>query len=133
MIEATDVRPGNLVWYYDLYMNETVFEVEGILDGFIYNSSLPKSKLPLAGVHPLSLSTEYLHTLGFVRGDREYGEDENVFSYRYNHKDSVYVRDEGYSFRLLAEAPGTFVPYGQPVVHVHQLQNLFYCLTGKEL
>jgi hypothetical protein len=133
MIEATDVRSGNLVWYYDLYMNETVFEVEGILDGFIYNSSLPKSKLALVNVHPLTLDTGYLNSLGFVRGDKEHGEDENVFSYRYNRKDSIYVRDEGYSFQLLAEAPGQMVPYGQPLVYVHQLQNLFYCLTGKEL
>lgn len=133
MIEATDVRPGNLVWYYDLYMNETVFEVEGILDGFIYSSTLPKSKLPLANVHPLTLDTGYLRSLGFIRGERAHGEDENVFSYKYNRNDSVYVRDEGYSFQFLAAAPGQLVPYGQPVVHVHQLQNLFYCLTGKEL
>lgn len=133
MIEATDVRPGNLVWYYDLYMNETVFEVEGVLDGFIYCSTLPKSKLPLASVHPLSLDTGYLQSLGFVRGEREHGEDENVFSYKYNRNDSVYVRDEGYSFQFLAAAQGQLVPYGRPVVHVHQLQNLFYCLTGKDL
>jgi hypothetical protein len=136
MIEATDVRSGNLVWYYDMYMNETVFEVEGILDGFIYNSTLPKSKLPLASVHPLALDTAHLNSLGFVRGEKEHGEDENVFSYRYNRKDSIFIRDEGYSFQLLAEAagmPGKFVPYGQPLVHVHQLQNLFYCLTGQEL
>lgn len=133
MVEATDVRTGNMVWYYDLYMNEMVFEVEGLLDGFIYNSSLPKSKLPLASVHPITLDAGQLNNLGFVRGDREYGEDVNVFSYRYNRKDSIYVRDEGYVFQVLIETSGQQVPCGQPILYVHQLQNLFYCLTGKEL
>ncbi|MBW8683188.1 hypothetical protein [Chitinophaga rhizophila] len=133
MIEANDVRTGNLVWYYDLYMNETVFEVEGLLDGFIYNSSLPKSKLPLANVHPLTLDTHHLRSLAFVRGEKEHGEDEQVYSYRYNRKDNIYIRDEGYSFQPLAAAGGQMIPYGQPLVYVHQLQNLVYSLTGKEI
>ena len=133
MIADNDIRVGNLVWYYDLYMNETAFKVEGILEGFVYNSSLPKSKLPLSKVHPLKLETDHFNALGFVRGEKEYGEDTNVFSYRYTHKDSIYIRDEGYAFQLLTESPVGLVPYGLPVVHVHQLQNLFYCLTSEEL
>lgn len=133
MIADNDIRVGNLVWYFDLYMNETPFEVEGVLEGFVYHSALPKSRLPLSKVNPLKLDVEHLDALGFVRGDREYGEDINVYSLRYTHKDSIYIRDEGYSFQLLAESPTGLVPYGRAVVHVHQLQNLFYYLTGEEL
>jgi hypothetical protein len=132
MIEEMDIRIGNIVWYYDLYMNETVFTVEGILGGCIYNSLLPLSKLPVDKVQPLKLEEEHLEQFGFVRGEKEHGEDENVFSYRYNHKDSIYIRDEGYSFQLLAIAAAGLVPYGLPIVHVHQLQNLLYYLTGEE-
>lgn len=133
MIADTDIRVGNLVYYYDLYMNETTFKIEGILEGYVYNSCLPKSKLPLAKVNPIKLEVDQLNALGFVRGEKEYGEDINVYSYRYTHKDSVYIRDEGYSFQMLAESPAGLVPYGRPMVYVHQLQNLFYDLTGEEL
>lgn len=133
MIADTDIRVGNLVWYYDLYMNETPFEVEGILEGFIYNSTLPKSRLPLSKVHPLKLEMDHFNALGFVRGEKEYGEDTNVYSLRYTHKDSIYIRDEGYAFQLLTMSPSGLVPYGRPIVHVHQLQNLFYYLTAEEL
>lgn len=133
MIADIDIRVGNLVWYYDLYMNETAFKIEGILEGYVYNTCLPKSKLPLAKVNPLKLDADQLNALGFVRGEKEYGEDINVYSYKYTHKDSIYIRDEGYSFQLLTESPVGLVPYGRPLVHVHQLQNLFYDLTAEEL
>ncbi|SFW18116.1 hypothetical protein [Chitinophaga sancti] len=133
MIADTDIRVGNLVWYYDLYMNETAFKIEGILEGYVYNSCLPKSKLPLAKVNPVKLEADQLNALGFVRGEKEYGEDIHVYSYRYTHRDSIYIRDEGYAFQLLAASPAGLVPYGRPLVHVHQLQNLFYDLTAEEL
>lgn len=133
MIADTDIRVGNLIWYYDLYMNETSFKIEGILEGHVYNSCLPKSRLPLSKVNPLKLEAEQLHGWGFVRGEKEYGEDINVYSYRYTHKDSIYIRDEGYAFQLLTTSPAGLVPYGRPLVYVHQLQNCFYDLTAEEL
>lgn len=133
MIADTDIRVGNLVWYYDLYMNETAFKIEGVLEGYVYNSCLPKSKLPLGKVNPVKLEADQLDALGFVRGEKEYGEDINVYSYKYTHKDSIYIRDEGYSFQMLTVSPAGLVPYGRPLVHVHQLQNLFYDLTAEEL
>lgn len=133
MIEDTDVRIGNLVWYYNLYLIETPFQVEGVMDGFIYNSSLPKSKLPLDKVNPLILDEDYLQKFGFIRGDSDYGEDENVFSYKYNHKDSLYIRDDGDSFQFLVNCTAGLIPYGRPIAHVHQLQNLFYYLTREEV
>jgi hypothetical protein len=130
MIEEADIRIGNLVWYYNLYLIETSFRVEGILEGFVFNSTLPRSKLPLDKVNPIALDPDYLQGFGYVRGDKDYGEDENVYSYKYTHKDSLYIRDNGYSFQLMTNG---MVPCGRPIVHVHQLQNLHYHLTGEEL
>lgn len=112
MVEENDIRTGNLVWYYNLYMVETTFQVEGVLEGYIYSSSLPKSRLPLDKVHPVALETDHLRSFGFIQGESAYGEDENVFSYKYSHKDCLYIRDEGYSFQLLAGAPGALAPCG---------------------
>lgn len=133
MIEEADIRVGNLVWYYNLYLIETSFKVEGVMEGFIYCSSLPKNKLPTDKVNPVTLEADHLIGFGYVKGDKDYGEDENVFSYKYSHKDSLYLRDDGYSFQLLTNSPSGLVPYGRPIVHVHQLQNLHYYLTREEL
>jgi len=133
MIAATDVRIGNMVWYYDYNMIETEFRVEGILDGYIYNSGLPKSRLPLEKVHPVILETDHLLQFGFLPGEKEYGEDIHTYSYKYNHNSSIYIKDMSGCFQPLTDAPGGLVPYGRPIQHLHQLQNLFYDLTRDDI
>lgn len=133
MIEETDIRVGNLVWYYDYNMIETVFRVEGVLDGHIYNSGLPRSKLPLEKVHPLPLEAHHLEKFGFLPGEKAYGEDEHIYAYKYNRKDSVYLREVSGAFQPLACDNGKMTAYGRPLVHLHQLQNLFYDLTREDV
>lgn len=133
MIEETDVRIGNIVWYYDYNMVETTFRIEGILAGYIYNSTLPKSKLPLEKVHPVILEAEHLLEFGFLQGEKEYGEDIHTYSYRYNHSNSIYIRHTATGFQPLAQSAAWMVPYGRPLAHLHQLQNLFYDLTRDDV
>ena len=133
MIEETDVRIGNIVWYYDYNMIETTFRIEGILAGHVYNSTLPKSKLPFDKVHPCILETEHLLEFGFLPGDKEYGEDINTYSYKYNRTNSIYIRHTANGFQPLAHSAAGMVPYGRPLLHLHQLQNLFYDLTRDDV
>lgn len=133
MIEETDIRIGNMIWYYDYNMIETPFRVEGILEGYVYNSGLPRSRLPLDKVHPFVLETDHLLRFGFLPGDEKYGEDPAVFSYRYNRKDSIYLRETNGAFQPLASGAAGLVPYGRPLQHLHQLQNLFYDLTRDDV
>jgi len=133
MIEETDVRIGNMVWYYDYNMIETVFRVEGILEGHVYNSGLPKSKLPLSKVHPVTLEVDHLLQFGFLAGEKEYGEDVHTYSYRYNRNSSIYIRETAGAFQPLTSSSAGLVPYGRPLVHLHQLQNLFYDLTREDV
>jgi hypothetical protein len=133
MILASDIRIGNYVWYYDIYMQETAFLVEGILDGYIYNSGLPLSKIPCDKANPLILDVYLLTKFEFIQGDPEYGEDENVYSLKYNRLNSIHIQHKDGVFQPLTDAPTGLVPYGLPIVHVHQLQNLFQAITGDEL
>ena len=133
MILESDIRIGNYVSYFDYNMEETAFIVEGILEGYIYNSGLPLSKLPLEKTNPVVLDLYLLRKFGFIKGEKEYGEDENVYSLKYNRLHSVHIRYEKDIFQPMADAPGGLVPYGRPIVHVHQLQNLFHALTRDEL
>ncbi len=133
MIIASDIRIGNYVWYYDRYMQETAFLVEGILDGYIYNSGLPLSKISCEKANPLILDLYLLRKFGFIPGDPDYGEDEKVYSFKYNRLNSIHVLYKAEAFQPLTDAPAGLVPYGLPIVHVHQLQNLFHAITGDEL
>lgn len=133
MIEETDVRIGNTVWYYDYNMIETEFNVEGILEGHIYNSGLPRSKLALEKVHPVTLEVDHLLRYGFLPGEKEYGEDADTYAYKYNRDNSIYIRHIESAFQPLTASASGLVPYGRPLLHLHQLQNLCYDLTREEL
>jgi hypothetical protein len=133
MIDLADIRIGNYVWYYDRNMEETAFQVEAIYDGYIYNSLLPLSKLPADKANPLILDLNLLHQFGFIKGDLEYGESSEVYSLKYSHKDSVHILYRNETFQPLVVADRQHHPYGRPIVHVHQLQNLYHALTRDEL
>ncbi|MGN6510231.1 MAG: hypothetical protein ACTHLD_12300 [Chitinophaga sp.] len=129
MMDETDIRIGNLVWYYDYNMIETPFRVEGIQGGYIYNSGLPRSRLPLDKVHPVALEAGHLLQFGFIQGEKEYGEDPDIYTFKYSHKDSLHIRETGGTFQPVAVSAGGVIPYGRPLLHLHQLQNLCYDLT----
>lgn len=133
MIEAADIRIGNYVWYYDYNMVETAFLVGGIYDGFIYNSGLPQSKMAFEKANPLILDLYLLTRFGFIAGDPGHGEDPNMYSLKYNRLNSVHVKFENEMFQPYTDAPTGLVPYGRPIVHVHQLQNWYHALTRDEL
>ncbi|MGO4294905.1 hypothetical protein [Chitinophaga sp. RAB17] len=133
MIQESDIRIGNYVSYFDYNMEETAFVVEGILQGYVYNSGLPLSKLRCEKVNPVILDIYLLSRFGFIKGDPDYGEDENVYSLKYNRLHSVHVRSENDVFQPLTDAAEGLVAYGRPIVHVHQLQNLFQAITRDDL
>ncbi|NML39209.1 hypothetical protein HHL17_18560 [Chitinophaga sp. G-6-1-13] len=133
MIDEADIRIGNYVAYFDYNMEESVFAVEGILDGYIYNSGLPKSKISCEKANPVLLDLYQLIKFDFIRGVPEEGEDENIYSLKYNRLNSLHIRYENGCFQPVTESANGFVPYGRPLVHVHQLQNLFHALSRDEL
>jgi hypothetical protein len=67
---------------------------------------------------PIPLTEEWLIKFGFE-------------IYEFDHKENQYRFKE----RLLVIRDGLFCDYGTSVVlkHVHQLQNLYFALTGEEL
>jgi hypothetical protein len=69
-------------------------------------------------IKPIPLSEEIVLKCGFEK-------------YEFDHKENEYR----YKYRLIVLRDGKFVDYGSSVTleHIHQLQNLFYSLTGEEL
>lgn len=120
-LKAQDLRIGNLV----------LFDVEDVLEiitprrlGYIAQANSKEDSHPFK---PIPLTEEWLFKFGFVKNIGKHGEyySHNVFI-RFviwvDHEGFVCGRDEVKGCTAIVESK-----------HVHQLQNLFYALTGEEL
>lgn len=113
MIKPTELRIGNwvLINGEPKQLNRKLFK-HVVLDG-----------LGLESLKPIPLTEELLLECGFVLLDKDY--DSQVFNiyklsnFTYNTSQNVFWFNNTYSFR-------------QPK-YLHQLQNLFFALTGEEL
>lgn len=141
-MKASELRVGNYIKYKDeILFIQDVSMFRGRYCSNLFKSvfdSFPKhySQL-LTSLKPIQLTEEWLDKFGFERGgydlievwhpdnDRfsmvgyldEENEDERYLGWNYNHNGTI---DECDSSRI-------------EIKHVHQLQNLYFALTGKEL
>ena len=116
-MKATELRIGN-------YINE-VFIVDGIMKGTVYGSSTERHQITsyrYSQIKPIQLTEQWFKDFGF----------EQFSSYKLYNKGFFQVdktakeQDEsGYWFFINS--------YPVNVVYVHQLQNLYFALTGREL
>jgi|LakMenE18May11ns_1017448.scaffolds.fasta_scaffold9325101_1 hypothetical protein len=136
-MKAEELRIGN--WIYDrggkawqIDHWETINKVSAKANAVMCNGIL-------MGTHPLSeyvdylkpipLTEEWLLKLGFYRrNDRIYSK-----LYGVDEIDGVFQLqkfEDGYEFRTSFDSEWFYTP---PIYHVHQLQNLYFALTGEEL
>lgn len=146
MIKATELRIGN----YILCLNELY-----VVDGIKYEPNAPSSKWRInfrtlgsnnAGmvlrsgkmenwICPIPLTPEWLGGFGFVDpANNGWGLRLSVSAM----EELVWYRQDGpefngtyHSVRYQSKGPGITRDLG--IKYIHQLQNLFYCLTGEEL
>ena len=93
-------------WNNDNAYNITAFKIT-INDGY-YEGDF----------RPIPLTEEWLFKFGFE-------------VYKFDHKENQYR----FKNRLIVIRDNLFCDYGTAIIinHVHQLQNLYYCLCGEEL
>ena len=109
-MEARELRIGNLV--YDL-SNELII-VHGIDDIDVFNKNM--GDIPLHSINPIPITEEWFDRFGY-----------SICGFKHNHlvvRGHRIWRCEG---MWLCDKNGVIIK------HVHQLQNLFFALTGKEL
>jgi hypothetical protein len=138
-MKANELRIGNWVYDYD----EELIIVSGISYGYVYSSKLGETTL--ARIKPIPLTEEWLVKFGLVY-------DGSNFFYDYLNNDSI---NETLSLETTGgiDDLGTieigifsakFDNWGviedtminctlKHIKYVHQLQNLFYILNGKDL
>lgn len=111
MIEPRELRIGNLLYIQTGATSLCPIEITG-LD--IYDQF--KGFIP--SLQPIPLTEEWLVKFGF---EKKRGWDDSPF-YKKNDVDIYIVSDKSFTNEL-----------DVPIKHVHQLQNLYYALTGEEL
>lgn len=123
MIKVTDIRIGNWVnGNYNGFSKDV--QIYAISHTYIQHST--ENDLPIANFKPIELTEEWLKKFGF-----EYDYDQESKSW------SLMTSCE--KFDYLFEISNKYQEYFQPdflridIKYVHQLQNLYYALTGTEL
>lgn len=124
MIKVNELRIGNLVYFLG-----NVHEIEGISKrlrpdvGHFLLSGLEHSQ---KGFHlkPIPLTEEWLVKFGFY-------ETPNSEFVKYWTKNDVVLYNEYYHEKPFFVLSGRSIRHG--LQYVHQLQNLYFALTGEEL
>lgn len=119
-IKCTDLRIGNLVKYYD---DETIFEVMEIdQNGINVKNSEQKTWIEYDCFEPIPLNEEWL--LKF-----EFDKEGDKLLKKYIKDICIYQGMSGFNYNA------SFYEYDNltEIKYVHQLQNLFFALTGEEL
>lgn len=137
-MKENELRIGNLVQSYaDIITVEYVDKrfIKGVFNRVdIYNTSIA-----VKNVNPIPLTEEWLLKFGFEKV--EYSDERHGFGNEYNLKvneDMFFNYSDDFSLCIYRSKESMkneigIIPEWDAIKHVHQLQNLYYSLTGKEI
>lgn len=125
MIQANDLRIGNVLKYFigedGLDWQETTIDAQDILWCQENNENFNK-------VHkPVELTPEVLAAVGFKDMDGEF-----CPAYQLEQIEIEILPDDSYYARIKWDKDGASL-FLADIKSLHQLQNLYFALTGKEL
>lgn len=135
MIAANELRLGNWVDWLKPEPKPTYEQVYVLSENEI-NEDSPEY------YNPIPLTSEILEALGFTKetaiSEHYSGEGKSInLAYRIDGYDCDLVLTDsigyGNEFQVWAEFKQNKVHIGIPITAVHQLQNIYFDLTGKEL
>lgn len=122
MIQAKDLRAGNLVFENTFNMGNGNYEgVPIVVNGNIIKTI--ELSPTLHAYSPIPLSPDILERCGFVTVNKDKFSDKFAYAFKENE----------HHFKFYP--PNTLYWHGYPlnVEYLHQLQNLYFALTGEEL
>ena len=125
-LSATELRIGNYITTE--YLNKSTFKVISIHSDRIYFESVRenfKSDTIQNYIKPIQLTEEWLVKFGFEKlTDKSRGFNSNSYTYTKGISFIVHLNDKLLSVNFWK---------GNEKKYVHELQNLFFALTGEEL
>lgn len=125
-MKATELRIGNWVKYSHLIENvlHEFDSISGIFENNLVSiKSRPYTAFTLDSVNPITLTEEWLLKFGFEEDGHDW--------YFMSAKDRF--TDIGYSYSIKKNVFEVNECEMVEVKYVHQLQNLYFALTGEEL
>lgn len=128
-MKAQDLRIGNIVKYHN---DDTIFNVIGIDDlGIRVKNEEQETWIEYDCFSPIPLNQEWIFALGFIKG---MSGDISALFHKYYKTERVFniekIEDKYYLH--YSDKYGMFI-VGESFKYVHQLQNLYFALTGEEL
>ena len=137
MIDAKSLRIGNWI---KRNSSGNYQQVKEVLTTCVFLQNEPPLNInkhmtiPVKNISPIPLDPDILEKAGFVKYDDS---DNDYTVYGNSHDDSDFFlqldwrrKTDGYTPLIKC---GEYEIIGVNIKYVHQLQNLFYSLTGKEL
>jgi len=117
-MKAQGLRIGNKVrWDYEIYTITAIST--DVVDITRFGIAM---SINIKSIKPIPLTEEWLVKFGFVKNDCDNYELE--YTFKLNASFTIINKDRGYFY---IDAPNHEIKY------VHQLQNLYFALTGEEL
>lgn len=129
-MKAEELRLGNLVSNINPRHNDSILTIESIGDNHEVNVFY--RKYLLSELEPIPLTEEWLFKFGFYLRDGFSNTFKlNVEKHQYDCSEITYSEKEGlFRFSNGQQKGTTLIPH---IKYVHQLQNLYFALTGEEL
>ena len=127
MIDSKDLRIGNLVMV-NQKMAQGTFSVVRISSNTVYVNTMRPIDLSLDEIHPIPITEEMLIEFGWI-----WNKDCNSFEKHPNgdaRMNLTYNSPSG-SWTMFNYVLKALI--ANKIFYIHQLQNLFYALTGQEL
>lgn len=122
-MEANELRIGNIVWSNDGHYDKIEDEVTGIEYNRVSTKYCKTPYLPISNIEPIPLAEKWILKFGFKKVESlcEGGYSLNNVNLSINSINEI-------NFYLFE-----FGDWYIKIKFLHQLQNIFFALTGKEL
>lgn len=123
-MKSTDLRIGNYV--LDLFDPKNPKETQIGLDDFAVMSNYIRSNHPIP-YKPILITEKWLHSFSFINGGLQIGLSQNLELDKDGDHYNVFIN------QIDSENKHSKILLDLEIKYIHELQNLFYGLTGSEL
>ena len=124
-LKTTDLRIGNYLYSLETSKNQIV---TGIVNDSIFIHALTFDTQSIKNFKPIQLTEEWLDRLGFYSKYKSNHKMWNIFGF-----DLHQISDEDEDGNKIPQEQIFYYAFSYEIKYVHQLQNLYFALTGEEL